>query len=82
MIFVVRVINLLFNILSLMIIASALLSFFVPPWNPVRRFLDRIITPLLDPIRRVLPPIGGFDFSPVVLLIIIYILRSLIFSLL
>ena len=82
MIFVVRVINIIFNILILMIIGNSLLSFFVPPWNPVRRFLDRIISPILTPIRRVCPPIGGFDFSPVVLLIMIYLLRSVLFSLL
>ncbi len=40
--------------------------------------LDRIMGPLYRPIRRILPDFGGLDFSPLVLLILIQILRKLL----
>lgn len=82
MIFIYRIINLLFNLIILLVIADSLVSFFLPPWNQIRSFLDRLVQPLLAPIRRIVPPIGGLDLSPLVLLLVIYILRSVIFSLL
>ncbi len=41
-------------------------------------FLYRITEPVLRPIRRVVPLIGGIDLSPVILILIIYFLRSLL----
>ena len=40
--------------------------------------LDRIMEPLYRPIRRILPDFGGIDFSPLVLLLVIQILRMLL----
>ena len=37
--------------------------------------LERGTNPLLQPIRRLIPPLGGFDLSPMVLLLIIYFIR-------
>ena len=42
------------------------------------RALDRIIDPLYRPIRRLMPDFGGIDFSPLVLLLLIQILRMLL----
>lgn len=39
-------------------------------------FLDGVLAPFLRPIRRILPPAGGFDFSPVVLLFALFLFRS------
>ena len=62
------------------VIASALLSFFVPPYHPVREALDRIVNPFLEPIRRVVPLAGMMDFSPLVLILAVDLLsRILIF---
>jgi YggT family protein len=47
----------------------------------LRRFveaLDRITEPLYRPIRRIMPDFGGIDFSPLVLLILIQIVRMLL----
>lgn len=41
-------------------------------------FLYRITEPLLRPIRQVVPSIGGVDISPLVLLLAIWLLRSLL----
>jgi YggT family protein len=43
-------------------------------------FLWRITDPLLRPIRRVLPDLGGIDISPVVLILLLYFLRNLMFE--
>ena len=41
-------------------------------------FLHRVVDPLLQPIRRYIPYIGGVDISPIILLLIIYFLRNLL----
>jgi YggT family protein len=41
-------------------------------------FLYRITEPLLAPIRRFLPSLGGMDLSPLVLMLAIFLLRSLL----
>jgi YggT family protein len=43
-------------------------------------FLWRITEPALRPIRSVLPDLGGIDISPVILLLILYFLRDLMFE--
>ena len=43
-------------------------------------FLDRTTTPLLRPIRRIIPPLGGIDFSPLVLLLLIGFLQRLMYE--
>lgn len=57
----------------------------VHPLGRVQTFLDRIIYPVILPIRRVIPPIriggGALDLSPIILLIGIQILIRLVRSL-
>ena len=43
-------------------------------------FLWRITDPLLRPIRSVLPDLGGIDISPVILILLLYFLRDLMFE--
>jgi YggT family protein len=52
------------------------------PYQPVRLFIDKIVDPMLRPIQRIIPPIGGFDISPLVLLVIIQLIGRLIVSIL
>ncbi|HWQ84188.1 MAG TPA: YggT family protein [Anaerolineales bacterium] len=77
-IFLIRLVDALATILVFAIIAQTLLSYFMAPYHPVRQTLDRIIGPMLNPIRRVLPTLGGLDFSPLVLVILIQIVESLL----
>jgi uncharacterized protein YggT (Ycf19 family) len=55
------------------IIARIVLSWFpVSPGSPmatIYSFLYTITEPVLGPLRRVIPPLGGFDFSPIVAII-------------
>jgi YggT family protein len=64
-------ISLVTGALSILIIADVLVSYFLDPYHPLRRFLDNIVQPLLAPIQRILPPVGGLDLSPLVLLIVL-----------
>ena len=49
----------------------------LPPGNPVVTFVRTMTEPALEPIRRVMPDMGGIDFSPMVLLVGLQLLRSL-----
>ncbi|HWZ67562.1 MAG TPA: YggT family protein [Stellaceae bacterium] len=46
----------------------------------VNDFLWRITEPVLRPIRSVLPDLGGIDISPVILILVLYFLRDLMFE--
>ena len=46
----------------------------------VTHFLSAVTEPLLRPIRRLLPAIQGVDLSPLVLFLIIYLIRSLMYE--
>jgi YggT family protein len=51
---------------SLMIFARIIMSWGVSPHNRVLRFLIRLTEPILAPFRRIIPPIGFMDISPIV----------------
>jgi len=78
----ITVVLLIRSILELLVIAYVILSYVMDPYQPVRRWVDSIVEPMLLPIRRVVPLIGMFDVSPIVLLILIRIISSLIIKLL
>ena len=75
-----NIVSQLIQIYMYAIFARSILSFFPirydSPMAPVVAFLHRITEPALAPIRRVLPPMGGFDLSPLVLIIGLSILSS------
>lgn len=78
----ITIVQTLGSALLLVVIANVLLSYFLNPYHPIRVALDRIVEPLLRPIRRVVPPLGMVDFSPVVLVILIQIVESVVIMLL
>ncbi len=80
--YLVQFIAILSQVLYFAVIAHVILSYFLSPYHPIRQFVDRIVSPLLDPIRRVLPPVGMFDFSPLVLLLILQFATNFIIGLL
>jgi YggT family protein len=75
-------INAISTIFVWTVIASAILSFFLPPYHPVREALDRIIEPFLIPIRRLVPMAGNFDFSPLILILAIQLITGILVKLL
>jgi YggT family protein len=52
------------------------------PYHPVRQALGSVVEPLLAPIRRLMPQTGMLDFSPMVLIILVQIVRRLLIGLL
>lgn len=59
------------------IIIRALMSWISQGRNPVDQLLIQLTEPLLSPIRRLLPSMGGIDLSPMVLILILYALNYL-----
>lgn len=78
----ITLIGALQQILILLVILSVILSYFMDPYHPIRRGLDRLVEPMLSPIRRVVPLVGMLDFSPLVLIILIQIIGGLLIRLL
>ena len=64
------------------VIANVILSYFMSPYHPVRQALDRIVDPFLAPIRRVVPSAGMFDFSPLILILGVELIKTLLISIL
>src|SRR5690349_2583819 len=83
----VQIADLLLTILTWIIIVQLILSWLLAfnvlniHSGGVRNFivaLDRLTAPLYRPIRRMLPDFGGIDFSPLVILILIQVIKKLL----
>ena len=71
-----QVLNIALTIYLWVVIIGALISWVSPdPYNPIVQFLHRVTEPALRPIRRAVPPVGGLDFSPLILILAIYFLQ-------
>ncbi len=69
----------LFALYTLAVIARALLPVFGLSYaHPVMRFLYTITEPLLAPIRRHLPYMGPVDFSPLVLILLLWLVEQIL----
>lgn len=75
-------VKLLATLLIWVVIASVLFSYILSPYHPVRMAIDRLVEPLLSPIRRILPATGMIDFSPLVLIVLIEFLSRVIIGVL
>ena len=58
-----------------LVLLGAILSW-VNPYAPIRPTVDTLTRPVLDPVRRIVPLIGGVDLSPLVVLILAQVLIS------
>jgi YggT family protein len=79
---IITIINIVSQILVLLVFISVILSYFMDPYHPIRRGVDNIVEPMLAPIRRVVPLVGMLDFSPLVLILLIQLVKGLTVSLL
>jgi len=83
---VAQIINLLFNALYLLILARIIFSFlrvspYHPTWGPIMRFVYDVTEPLMAPVRRIMPPMSGLDFSPMIVLILAGFVRQILMQL-
>ena len=87
---VFEIVGLVFSIVKFVLIASIVMSWLisfgiVSTSNPnVRQtimMLDRFTNPILAPIRRIVPPFNGLDFSPIIAFLLLdYLVRPLVFQ--
>lgn len=71
------VLDTVLTIAMVVVIARAVLSWVSPdPYNPVVRIVNQLSEPMLFPIRRRVPYFSGIDFSPIIVLLIIYFLNE------
>lgn len=77
--FLVQFIQLLFQALSFALLARVLLSWIDPMGNwRVTELVRETTEPILAPIRSVLPSLGGFDFSPLIALLLLQFVGNLV----
>jgi YggT family protein len=81
--FLISIVDLIFGLYSLMIIARVFMDLMrVDPYHPLMQFLYRATEPLLSLLRARIPPIGMVDISPMAALFILWILEKLLVMLL
>jgi len=78
----IQVVQLLSFMLTAIVFLDIIVGFFLTPYHPLRRTLDSVVNPLLAPIRRILPPVGMLDFSPMVLLVLVWVAERVLVGLL
>ncbi|MBM3779027.1 MAG: YggT family protein [Acidimicrobiia bacterium] len=72
-----RLIATLIDLYSLVVLAEVVMSWVqLDPRHPAREMIHRLTEPALAPIRRLLPIGGGLDFSPMILLLLLRVLRQ------
>lgn len=74
-----QLIALLINVFLVAIFIQVILSWVNPgAYNPAAALLHSLTEPLLGPARRLIPPIGGLDLSPMLVIIGLYLLQMLL----
>ncbi|GMV40583.1 MAG: hypothetical protein AMXMBFR64_22990 [Myxococcales bacterium] len=69
----------LIDLYSLVLFASVILSWLpLGVDNPFVRVIRAVTEPVLAPVRRILPSTGGLDFSPIVVLVLLQLLRGVL----
>lgn len=72
--------KLVLNTLFYAILIQALLSWIQPNFSPMSQILMKITAPILRPMQRIIPPVAGFDISPIPALIGLQVLIILLIS--
>lgn len=77
----IDLIQLIFLLFNLLILARILMSWINPdPYSPIVQTINNLTEPILAPVRKILPPAGMFDLSPMVVLIGAVIIEGLLIS--
>ena len=73
----------LFKLIELILFIRILLSWFpnIKWWEQPFKLLYDITEPILAPFRRIIPPMGGLDLSPIVVFLLIGMLEKIVLSL-
>jgi len=77
----INFVSILFWLLNMAIFLRVLLSWFsVDPYNPIVSFIYQVTDPILEPLRRVIPPMGPLDITPIVAMILLDIVRRVVLT--
>lgn len=82
----VDIINIIFFAFYVLLFANIILSWvrpdpYHPTWGPIIRIVNGIVDPILNPIRKLMPPLGGLDFSPMIVLLLARVLQGAVINL-
>lgn len=79
----VDLINMAFSILVWIIIGRCILSFIRhDPYQPIIKFIYDVSEPIMAPFRKLMPPMGGMDFSPIIAVFALSLLQKVVITLL
>jgi YggT family protein len=78
----IQVIFLLIQLIQIVLLVYVITTWVLPPYNSFRIALANIFEPVLAPLRNLIPPMGGLDFSVLILFVILYIITNILASIL
>jgi len=69
----------LIDVYTIVVLAAVVLTWIrLSPRNPVLQFVHMLTEPVLAPARRIIPPLGGLDISPMLVMIALQAIRSVL----
>ena len=78
-----QLVDFVFSALTLAIIGRALISWVDPGMQtPVGKFLRQITEPLIAPVRQIVPTMGMFDISPIIVLVLLQVVQRMLWNVL
>lgn len=76
-------IQLFIQFYSLVILARVLMSWVnIDPYSPLARTIFNLTEPVLAPVRNLLPPAAGLDFSPIIVLVLLQVIGQMLITML
>lgn len=76
---IIFLVNLLFKILKIILVSRIILSWFPHNrFNPIINLIYVLSDPILEPFRKLIKPMNGIDFSPIILFFLLNILQNFI----
>lgn len=76
----INIIDFAYIALFILILARIILSFVNVGSYEIRELIYRLTEPILAPVRNILPTMGGFDFSPMIVIIAADVIRRILVS--
>ena len=74
-------IELIIQLYSFIVLARVLMSWVnIDPYSPLARAIYNLTEPVLAPVRNILPPAAGLDFSPIVVILLLQVVGQILVS--